>query len=561
MNTKYILYARKSSESEDRQVQSIDDQVRILKAKAKTLGLEISGVVTESKSAKTPNARPLFNAMMEKVENGEADGIMAWAINRLSRNPVDSARVQWLLQEGRLKSIMTFDREYKPDDNALLFSVESGIANQFIIDLRKSTMRGTQSKLERGGVPYRAPQGYINDRDDGVPKRDPDRYHLIRKMWDMLLSETYTVTQIATVASQEWGYRTRMTKRTGGKELATSTLFKIFTSPFYAGLIPYGDDSFEGNHEAMISLDEYDRAQVILGKRGKPRPQKHAYPYTGIIRCGECGCMFTAEEKRKKLATGVIKTYIYYHCTNKKRGVKCSQRKVMTTEHIEQLIEQGISKFEIRPEFKDWALEILNEDNDREIEERTKIYETQQRRLIDAEREMDNLIRMRYREQVSEEFYLSEKRELEAQILRLKDRLKHTEGRASEWRKLTEETFTLATTARTAFRKGDSQTKRNILMAIGANHVMLGGELFIEAHSWLKPIEERYPAVEAEFLLARTATGKKISLKEAKKGALAPLIKTWYRWSDSNRHGLPHTILSRACLPFHHSGILVFFSI
>ena len=536
MSHKYILYARKSSESEDRQVQSIDDQVRVLKAKAKTLGLEITDVVTESKSAKAPNNRPQFDAMMSRIEDGNADGIMAWAINRLSRNPIDSARVQWLLQQGRLKSIMTYDREYQPDDNALLFSVESGIANQFIIDLRKSTMRGTQSKLEKGGVPYRAPQGYVNDRDSGFAKRDPERYLAVRKMWDMLLSGTYTVTQIAFIASEEWGYRTRETKRTGGKKLATSTLFKMFTSPFYAGFIPYGDTNFEGKHEQMISLDEYDRAQEILGRRGKPRPQKHDFPYTGIIRCGECDCMFTAEEKRKKLANGTIKKYAYYHCTNKKRGNKCSQRKFMTAEHIESLIEQGISKFEILPQFKDWALEILNEDNDREIEERTKIQETQQRRLLDAERELDNLTRMRYREQVSEEFYIAEKEELKAQIDRMKDRLQHTEARTQEWREIAENTFTFATSARTAFRKGDSQTKRSILMALGTNHIMLGGELFIEAHSWLKPIEVNYPSIETAFLLARTADKGNISLVEAKKGADAPYLSNWYRWSESNRH-------------------------
>ena len=533
---KYILYARKSSESEDRQVQSIDDQVRILRAKAKSLDLAIAEVVTESKSAKEPGSRPLFDTMMRKVESGKADGILAWAINRLSRNPVDSARVQWLLQQGKLKSIVTFDREYHPDDNTLLFSVESGIANQFIIDLRKATMRGTQSKLEKGGVPYRAPQGYVNDRDDGVPKQDGDRFLMVRKMWDMLLGGTYTVTQIAEIASRDWGYRTRITKRTGGKEMATSTLMKIFTSPFYAGLVPYGGEFFEGQHEAMISLDEYDQAQDILGKRGKPRPQKHTFPFTGIIQCGECGCMFTAEFKYKKLASGATKTYIYYHCTSKKRGIRCSQRKVMTAEKIEGLIEEGIAKFEIRPEFKKWALEILNEENDREIEERTKIYEAQQRRLLDAERELNNLTRMRYREQVSEEFYLAEKSELEAQILRLKDRIKHTERRAARWRKLTEDTFTLAASACEAFRKGDNQTKRDILAALGSKHIMLDGELFIEAHGWLKPIAENYPKIEADFLLARTKVSAKLSLNEAKNSALAPIINSWYRWSGSNRH-------------------------
>ena len=89
---RYFLYARKSSESEDRQIQSIDDQVNRLKELADDLGLTVKKVYTEAKSAKKPNNRPLFDEVLERIENGEADGILCWQINRLSRNPIDSDR-------------------------------------------------------------------------------------------------------------------------------------------------------------------------------------------------------------------------------------------------------------------------------------------------------------------------------------------------------------------------------------------------------------------------------------------------------------------------------------
>ena len=92
---RYFLYARKSSESEDRQIQSIDDQVNRLKELADDLGLTVKKVYTEAKSAKKPNNRPLFDEVLERIENGEADGILCWQINRLSRNPIDSGRVRW----------------------------------------------------------------------------------------------------------------------------------------------------------------------------------------------------------------------------------------------------------------------------------------------------------------------------------------------------------------------------------------------------------------------------------------------------------------------------------
>jgi DNA invertase Pin-like site-specific DNA recombinase len=150
---KYFLYARKSSESEDRQVQSIDDQVNRLKQLAHDLKLEIKEIYTEAKSAKKPNNRQLFDEMMGRIENGEADGILCWQINRLTRNPIDSGKISWLLQQGTLKSIQTIDRQYLPDDNVLLFNVESGMANQYILDLKKMLNEALKANCKKDGNP------------------------------------------------------------------------------------------------------------------------------------------------------------------------------------------------------------------------------------------------------------------------------------------------------------------------------------------------------------------------------------------------------------------------
>ena len=138
---RYILYARKSSESEDRQVQSIDDQLRIMREIAAARGLEIVDEIQESKSAKDPGQRPGFERLLKAIETGRADAILTWAINRLTRNPIDSGRLSWLLQNGTLSAIQTPEKQYLPSDNVLIFSVETGTANQYIIDLKKKIGR------------------------------------------------------------------------------------------------------------------------------------------------------------------------------------------------------------------------------------------------------------------------------------------------------------------------------------------------------------------------------------------------------------------------------------
>ncbi len=534
---KYLLYARKSSESEDRQVQSIDDQVNRLKQLASDLGLDIKKIYTEAKSAKKPNNRPVFDDVIRRIENGEADGILCWQINRLSRNPIDSGKLSWLLQQGTLKSIQTTDRQYLPEDNVLLFNVESGMANQYILDLSKDTKRGMRKKLESGWQTGVAPLGYLNDKENKIIVSDPARFNLIRKMWDLMLTGNYTPPKILKIANKDWGFRTRKFKRKGGNELSRSGIYKIFTSLFYAGIIEYGGAQYEGKHEQMITLEEFDRVQMLLGREGKPRPKHHEFAFTGSIRCGVCGCLYTAETKKKLIKkTGEIREYTYYHCTRRTTKVNCNQRKGIPVGDLELSIEKEIEKYTILPEFLQWALEGLNKKNDTEIEDRTKVYEMRHKTLMETQNELDELTKMRYRQLIDDETFVKEKNELQGKIYQLKEKLRETETRAERWLELTEKTFNFATYARKAFitAKGKEglELKKEILMALGEVPMIKGEKLYIEPNEWLVPIKNRYHALEAEYLRLEPT---KMPMNKAKTEAFASVRARWLPGLDSNQ--------------------------
>jgi len=100
---------------------------------------------------------------------------------------------------------------------------------------------------------------------------------------------------------------------------------------------------YEGKHEKMITLEEYDRVQMLLGREGKPRPKTHEFAFTGSIRCGVCGCLYTAETKKKIIKkTGEIKEYTYYHCTRKTTKIKCDQKKNIPVDDLELAIENEL---------------------------------------------------------------------------------------------------------------------------------------------------------------------------------------------------------------------------
>ena len=160
--TTYFLYARKSTDVEDKQVRSIDDQILVLRSLAKQEGLNIIEEFRESKSAKMPG-RIIFNEMIRRIQLGEAQGVICWKIDRLARNPVDGGQISWLLQQGVIQHIQTHDRSFLPTDNVLMMSVELGMANQYIRDLSANTKRGLWEKARRGDFPGPAPVGYLNN--------------------------------------------------------------------------------------------------------------------------------------------------------------------------------------------------------------------------------------------------------------------------------------------------------------------------------------------------------------------------------------------------------------
>src|SRR3990167_6270466 len=98
---KFFLYARKSTDVEDKQVRSIEDQIAELRAFAKQENLNIVDELVEKQSAKIPG-RPIFNDMLDRIEAGEANGILAWHPDRLARKSVDGGKIIYLLYCGHL---------------------------------------------------------------------------------------------------------------------------------------------------------------------------------------------------------------------------------------------------------------------------------------------------------------------------------------------------------------------------------------------------------------------------------------------------------------------------
>ena len=482
-NNRYVEYCRKSSDSEDRQVQSIPDQQKELAPLRIARRAKVVKCFGESQSAKKPG-RPYFDEMIKMVEEGKIDGIICWKINRLARNPIDGGKIQWLLQTGKLKSILTPGKEYLPTDNVLMMAVELGMANQFILDLSKDVSRGMKTKVQKGWRPVKAPLGYLNDpiglRGDKKVFKDPIRFELVQKMWRLMLTGNYTIRRLHGVATNEWGLRTKKQK-----VLSLGGLYRIFTNSFYYGEFTYHDEVFQGKHEAMINKIEFDRVQQILGRAGKPRPKYKRLPFNGLIRCGECDAMITSDEKLKTIkATGELKSYVYHHCTKKKKDIVCNQSPIKHEELIKQ-VNAYLDSITIPEEFLEWTRGVLHSNNEQEEHDRTVILENHRKNYDDCLKRIDNLINLYIsadnadKELLTEDEFKNQKNSLVSEKAQIEQRMQQVGERVNEWMDLTEKTFEFATYAKIRFEKADYEQKTDILSALGQNFVLCDGKLDI----------------------------------------------------------------------------------
>ena len=310
---KYILYARKSSEDKSKQILSLESQVSEMKKLASSLDLEIDKIYTESKSAKLPNNRPLFLEMLKLLENNheaEGYGILCWKIDRLSRNPIDSGKIQWLLQQSKIKVIQTSDKQYLPSDNVLLLNIEGSMANQYILDLSKNVKRGLRTKLEKGGWPCIAPIGYLNDGKGGILV-DKERSPYVKQIFQMYISGNYTIKEIADKI-----YLAGLKSR-GGNKYHKSQIYTLLNNKFYYGIMISHGEEYPGRHKPIISKRLFDEAQEMAHKKQHVKKNRLDFIFRGLMVCARCGCLYTASKKRGK--------HIYYYCTNGKN--KCEEHK------------------------------------------------------------------------------------------------------------------------------------------------------------------------------------------------------------------------------------------
>jgi DNA invertase Pin-like site-specific DNA recombinase len=398
---KFFLYARKSTDEPERQILSIEAQLFELREYAKKEKLNIVREFVESKTAKEPG-REIFNEMLAGIEEGEAEGILAWHPDRLARNSIDGGRIIYLIDTGKITALKfpTFWFDPTPQGKFML-SIAFGQSKYYVDNLSENIKRGIRQKLRNGIWPAWAPLGYKNDKENKRIVIDKEKARFIKKAFEFYATGEYPLSEIRKIINKAGLVGKK------GKTLSVSNYQYMLKNPIYYGVIRYNGEIYEGKHEPIITKKLFDKVQKVLSERSRPKTKKlKPYIYRGLFRCGECGCFITTETQ---------KGHNYLRCT--KRKIRCSQR-YTREEIISGQIREKIQKVSLCSAWVNASIAQFKKEKSEITQAESSFAQKMQNELVKIETKLDRLLDLQLEGNLSQAEYAVKKQKL---ILAKKD--------------------------------------------------------------------------------------------------------------------------------------------
>ena len=464
---KAVLYARVSSNRQEKEGFSIPAQVKYLREYALKNNFEIVEEFVEAETAKKAG-RAEFNRMIEYLKANEDERIiLVEKVDRLYRN---------LLDYGTVDSIKGLEVHFVKENEILSENSRSSIkftigirvlmAKQYIDNLAEESEKGLNERIEQGYALY-PPLGYMYG-NDGTHKhaiiKDPERADYAVRAFNLFVYENMSAPSINNILYEE-GLRNPK-----GEKYALSTIQRMFKNPMYVGDYIYQGKLYpNGKHEALISRELFQLAQNKLNNANDTTRQHDVeFPYIGLFKCGVCGCSYTAERKVKPSG----KEYIYYHCTGKGKIKTCKKASYISETKIEKFILEILKGLENLPqelitEIKDSLKEI----HDLKYEYSSTSQDSINKRIKEIDRMIANGYKRMLKNADSSEDVLwnATYKQLSAEKTELREKLACIDKADDEFYKQSDLILKFCKNASKIFLKATPSEKRTICEIIGSN--------------------------------------------------------------------------------------------
>ncbi|MBI4087295.1 MAG: recombinase family protein [Candidatus Liptonbacteria bacterium] len=478
---KYILYARKSTEEDDRQVLSIEGQLVELQEYAAKEKLEIVASFQEAKTAKEPG-RTKFAEMLSFLETGKADGILAWHPDRLARNSVDGGKIIHFVDCGLIRSLKFPTFWFEPTPQGLfMLNIAFSQSKYFVDNLRENVKRGLRQKIRNGTWPGWAPVGYLNNPKTRGIDIDPEKSPKVRKLFELYATGKYPLHSLA-----NWCEKNNL-KGNKKNKIAISNLQKNLQNIFYLGLMKWKGEIFEGKHEPIISKKLFDKCQEMMAKRGRVRPDKqHHFAFAGLMKCASCGCSITAQ-----YAKGNGGIYTYYRCT-KKRGA-CDERYVSEAALAKQ-IKSFLQKVSLSSQDMKKVLAALEQDEKQAKESAKSEVVNLKTQITALENKLEKLLDIFLSDALSTAEYAAKKNRLMSEKVRIEEKITDFETKGLSWLEPAREFVKSLNQAANLVRTDNLSELPTFLKNIGSNHFLQNRQFVFAPKIQYKLVAERSEA-------------------------------------------------------------------
>ena len=343
--------------------------------------------------------------MLQRIEKGEAQGIICWKLDRLARNPVDGGQISWFSKRASFSTSRPMTGVYRSADNVLMMSVEFGMANQFIMDLSANMKRGLHEKVKRGEYPSFAPVGYMNDLRTKTIVVDRKNAKIVREAFELYAEGNSRLEDIAAFFAKNG------IVSGNGRPLKRDRISYMLSNPFYYGHFRYAGEIYEGKHTPLISKKLFDRVQAVLKERGRPqyKMENDPRPLCGLFKCGECGCGITAEKKTKHQKNGNVHHYTLLSLHKEERPLLATLRP--RGEVLAAKLSETLKPFALP---SDWAAELsklADKDEKEAVQSSATASQAMRDEITAISQKLQRLLTAYLDQDIEREAYRSEKAE------------------------------------------------------------------------------------------------------------------------------------------------------
>lgn len=403
--------------------------------------------------------RKEFAKIISSIEaSSETVALITDTIDRLQRSFRESVTLDALRKDGKVE--LHFVREnliiHQDSNSADILRWDMGVmfAKSFVTQLSDNVKRGLEQKRLNGEWGGKAPFGYKNFQGDII--LDEATAPIVRDLFNWYATGAYSLSEVRKRVIAQYGLK-----------LTISQLAAILNRKFYYGVMSIKGTDYRHRYPILISKDTFEAVDEVKSGR-HVKPLKYAglpFYYRGLITCGECGCMVTAERS---------KGHVYYHCTQYKGKHNAPY---IREEELTKAFQDAFSA--LQPTHEQYAdvmasLKASHGDKAKYRAEHEAVLRAQSTKL---ENRKERLFDVYLDGSLDKKTYEDRLSDITSSRVDIDNKLNSLEGAADEFYATAENLMRLVRDAPTTFESSKMDARRELILLVLSNLVIKDGQL------------------------------------------------------------------------------------